>query len=93
LRQLGKLLGPGHRHAHRLVELTDHRYEEKCPLITNRAFADWSEDFPNVACLVSRIRRITDNVEVIAGDVRPTGSMSPSSAPSSAPKGRRKKRK
>ena len=60
-------LSYSNRHADLLFELTNRRYEKKSTLITtNRAFAEWHEVFPNAACVVSLIDRLTHNCEVIA---------------------------
>ena len=60
-------LSYSNRHADLLFELTNRRYEKKSTLITtNRAFAEWQEVFPNAACVVSLIDRLTHNAEVIA---------------------------
>lgn len=64
--------GPGagsfpRRSKHLLFELTNRRYEKKSTLVTtNRAFAEWHEVFPNAACVVSLIDRLTHKAEVIA---------------------------
>jgi DNA replication protein DnaC len=50
-----------------LFELINRRYEKKSMLVTtNRPFAEWHEVFPNAACVVSLIDRLTHNAEVIA---------------------------
>ncbi|MCC6531509.1 MAG: ATP-binding protein [Burkholderiales bacterium] len=60
-------LSYSNRHADLLFELTNRRYEKKSTLITtNRAFAQWHEVFPNAACVVSLVDRLTHNAEVIA---------------------------
>jgi len=60
-------LSYSNRHADLLFELTNRRYEKKSTLITtNRAFAEWHEVFPNAACVVSLVDRLTHNAEVIA---------------------------
>jgi DNA replication protein DnaC len=60
-------LSYSNRHADLLFELTNRRYQKKSTLITtNRAFAEWHEVFPNAACVVSLIDRLTHNAEVIA---------------------------
>jgi len=35
-------------------------------ITTNRPFAEWHEVFPNAACVVSLVDRLTHNAEVIA---------------------------
>jgi DNA replication protein DnaC len=60
-------LSYSNRHADLLFELTNRRYEKKSMLITtNRPFAEWHEVFPNAACVVSLVDRLTHNAEVIA---------------------------
>lgn len=60
-------LSYGNRHADLLFELVSRRYETKSTLVTtNRAFAEWSEVFPNAACVVSLVDRLIHNAEVIA---------------------------
>lgn len=60
-------LSYSNRHADLLFELTNRRYEKKSTLVTtNRAFAEWHEVFPNAACVVSLIDRLTHKAEVIA---------------------------
>lgn len=60
-------LSYSNRNADLLFELTNRRYEKKSTLITtNRSFAEWHEVFPNAACVVSLIDRLTHNCEVIA---------------------------
>ena len=60
-------LSYGNRHADLLFELVSRRYQTKSTLVTtNRAFAEWSEVFPNAACVVSLVDRLIHNAEVIA---------------------------
>lgn len=60
-------LSYSNRHADLLFELTNRRYEKKSSIVTtNRPFAEWHEVFPNAACVVSLIDRLTHNAEVIA---------------------------
>lgn len=60
-------LSYSNRHADLLFELTNRRYEKKSTLITtNRPFAEWHEVFPNAACVVSLVDRLTHNAELIA---------------------------
>ena len=50
-----------------LFELTNRRYEKKSTIITtNKPFAQWHEVFPNAACVVSLVDRLTHNAEIIA---------------------------
>jgi DNA replication protein DnaC len=60
-------LSYGNRHADLLFELVSRRYQTKSTLVTtNRAFVEWSEVFPNAACVVSLVDRLIHNAEVIA---------------------------
>jgi DNA replication protein DnaC len=60
-------LSYSNRHADLLFELVSRRYEIKSTLVTtNRPFAEWSEVFPNAACVVSLVDRLVHNAEVIA---------------------------
>lgn len=62
-------LSYSNRHADLLFELTNRRYEKKSTLITtNRSFAEWHEVFPNAACVISLVDRLTHKAEVIAVD-------------------------
>lgn len=59
-------LSYSNRHADLLFELTNRRYEQKSTLITtNKAFSEWNEVFPNAACTVSLIDRLTHHAELI----------------------------
>jgi DNA replication protein DnaC len=50
-----------------LFEIINQRYEQRSTLITtNRPFSEWSEVFPNAACVVSLIDRLVHHSEVIA---------------------------
>jgi DNA replication protein DnaC len=60
-------LSYSNRHADLLFELTNRRYEKKSTIITtNNPFAQWHEVFPNAACVVSLIDRLTHNAEILA---------------------------
>ncbi|MEO8410570.1 MAG: ATP-binding protein [Propionivibrio sp.] len=60
-------LSYSNRHADLLFELISLRYETKSTLVTtNRPFAEWSEVFPNAACVVSLVDRLVHNAEVIS---------------------------
>ena len=60
-------LSYSNRHADLLFELTNRRYEKKSTIVTtNRAFSEWNEVFPNAACVVSLVDRLTHNAEIIA---------------------------
>lgn len=60
-------LSYSNRHADLLFELISRRYEVKSIVVTtNRPFAQWSEVFPNAACVVSLVDRLVHNAEVIS---------------------------
>jgi DNA replication protein DnaC len=60
-------LSYSNRHADLLFEIVSRRYEEKSTLVTtNRPFAEWSEVFPNAACVVSLVDRLVHHSEIIA---------------------------
>src|SRR3990172_267149 len=62
-------LSYSHRHAHLLFELISRRYEQKSTMITtNRPFAEWSEVFPNAACVASLVDRLVHHAEILAID-------------------------
>jgi len=47
------------RHADLLFNIINRRYELKPTIVTtNRPFAEWSEVFPNAACVVSIVDRL-----------------------------------
>jgi DNA replication protein DnaC len=55
------------RHADLLFELINRRHEQKSTLATtNKSFAEWSEAFPNAACVVALIDRLIHNAEITA---------------------------
>ena len=59
-------LAYGDRHADLLFEVVSRRYEDKSLLLTtNRPFSEWSQVFPNAACVVSMVDRITHHAEII----------------------------
>jgi DNA replication protein DnaC len=59
-------LSYSNRHADLLFELISRRYESKSTLVTtNRPFGEWSEVFPNAACVVSLVDRLVHNAEII----------------------------
>jgi hypothetical protein len=41
-------------------------WEESTLVTTNKSFAEWSEVFPNAACVVALIDRLVHNAEIIA---------------------------
>jgi DNA replication protein DnaC len=50
-----------------MFELISRRYQKASTLVTtNRPFAEWSEVFPNAACVVSLVDRLIHNAEIIA---------------------------
>jgi len=60
-------LSYSNRHADLLFELVSRRYETKSTLVTtNRPFAEWSEVFPNAACVVALIDRLIHHAEIIS---------------------------
>ena len=59
-------LSYGNRHADLLFEIINRRYELKPTLVTtNRPFAEWSEVFPNAACVVSIVDRLVHHSEIL----------------------------
>jgi len=60
-------LSYSNRHADLLFELVSRRYENKSTVITtNRPFKEWSEVFPNAACVVSLIDRLVHRCEIVS---------------------------
>ena len=59
-------LSYSNRHADLLFELINRRHEQKSTLITtNKSFGEWSEVFPNAACVVALIDRLVHHAEII----------------------------
>ena len=59
-------LSYGNRHADLLFNIINRRYELKPTIVsTNRPFAEWSEVFPNAACLVSIVDRLVHHSEIL----------------------------
>jgi len=59
-------LSYSNRAADLFFELVSRRYQCRSTLITtNKPFAEWSEVFPNAACVVSLVDRLVHNAEVI----------------------------
>lgn len=59
-------LSYSNRHADLLFEIVSRRYEARSTLITtNRPFQEWSEVFPNAACVVSLVDRLVHHSEII----------------------------
>jgi len=60
-------LSYSNRHADLLFELVSGRHESKSAVVTtNKAFPEWSEVFPNAACVVSLVDRLIHHSEVIS---------------------------
>lgn len=60
-------LSYSNRHADLLFELVSRRYEARSTIVTtNKPFAEWSEVFPNAACVVSLVDRLVHRAEVIS---------------------------
>ena len=54
------------RYADLLYEVISERYQKRSTIITtNKAFTDWSEIFPNAACVVTMVDRLTHKAELI----------------------------
>jgi DNA replication protein DnaC len=59
-------LSYSNRHADLLFELIGRRYGTSSTVVTtNRPFAEWSEVFPNAACVVSLVDRLVHRAEVV----------------------------
>lgn len=56
-----------HRHADLLFEVVTRRYERRVSTIitTNKPFSQWNEVFPNAACVVTLIDRLTHRSELV----------------------------
>jgi DNA replication protein DnaC len=62
-------LSYSNRHADLLFELISRRYESKSTIVTtNKAFVNWSEVFPNAACVVSLVDRLVHHAEIVSLD-------------------------
>jgi len=54
------------RHADLLFEIVTRRYREKSTIITtNKTFSEWSEVFPNAACVVTLVDRLIHHSEIV----------------------------
>jgi DNA replication protein DnaC len=54
------------RYADLLYEVISERYQKNSTIITtNKAFTDWGEIFPNAACVVTMVDRLTHKAELI----------------------------
>ncbi|WP_458574659.1 ATP-binding protein, partial [Rhizobium sp. PDO1-076] len=50
-----------------MVEIISRRYEKRSTILTtNKPFAEWSQVFPNAACVISLVDRLLHHCEVIA---------------------------
>jgi len=59
-------LSYSNRHADLLFNIINRRYELKPTIVTtNRPFAEWSEVFPNAACVVSIVDRLVHHSEIL----------------------------
>lgn len=59
-------LSYSNRHADLLFEIITQRYEKKSTFITtNKGFTEWSDIFPNAACVVSIIDRLVHHSEIV----------------------------
>lgn len=59
-------LSYANRHADLLFNIVNRRYELKPTIVTtNRPFAEWSEVFPNAACVVSIVDRLVHHAEIL----------------------------
>ena len=62
-------LSYSNRHADLLFNIVSRRSRLRSTIITtNRPFAEWSEAFPNAACLVALVDRLVHNAEIVAID-------------------------
>ena len=62
-------LSYSNRHADLLFHIVSSRSRQHSTIITtNRPFAEWSEAFPNAACLVALVDRLVHNAEIVAID-------------------------
>lgn len=60
-------LSYSNRHADLLFEVISRRHEKKSTVITtNKSFAEWSDVFPNAACVVALIDRLVHHAEILA---------------------------
>ena len=55
------------RHADLLFEVVTRRYEHSSTIITsNKPFSEWNDVFPNAACVVTLIDRLTHRAEIVS---------------------------
>lgn len=86
-------LSYGNRHADLLFNIINRRYELKPTIVTtNRPFAEWSEVFPNAACVVSIVDRLVHHSEILViegGSYRMKEAKESAARKKKAPKPRR----
>jgi DNA replication protein DnaC len=60
-------LSYGNRHADLLFEVVSRRYEARRSVLvtTNKAFNEWSEIFPNAACVVTLVDRLVHRSDIV----------------------------
>jgi DNA replication protein DnaC len=60
-------LSYGNRHADLLFEVISRRYEARRSVLvtTNKAFNEWSEIFPNAACVVTLVDRLVHRSDIV----------------------------
>ena len=59
-------LSYSNRYADLLFEIISRRYETRSTVVTtNKPFSQWSEVFPNAACVVSLVDRLMHHAEMI----------------------------
>ena len=62
-------LSYSNRHADLLFNIVSSRSQRNATIVTtNRPFAEWGEAFPNAACVVALVDRLTHNAEIITID-------------------------
>ena len=62
-------LSYANRHADLLFEIINRRYEQKSTIVTtNRPFSQWSDVFPNAACVVSLVDRLIHHAQIVTID-------------------------
>jgi len=54
------------RYADLLFEVVTRRYEQRATVVsTNKVFAEWTDVFPNAACVVTLVDRLVHRAEII----------------------------
>ena len=62
-------LSYGTQHADLLFDIVSRRHQEKSTIVTtNRPFSEWSEVFPNAACVVALVDRLLHKAEIVTVD-------------------------